>query len=93
MDLLQSSESALAGCWVESDVKVIADSVCERIDWLVNNHLRKVGTSKCGWDVYFNDPIDGRFWLLSYPQGHMHGGGPPLLKVVATDDINNIVTV
>ncbi|MDP2538158.1 Imm27 family immunity protein [Alteromonas stellipolaris] len=93
MDLLLPSESELAGRWVESNAKVIADSVCERIDWLVNNHLQKIGTSKCGWELFFTDPIDGRFWLLTYPQSHMHGGGPPVLKVVATEGVKNIVTV
>jgi len=93
MDLLQPSEFELAGRWVESNAKVVADSACERIDWLVNNHLQKIGTSKCGWDIFFTDPIDGRFWVLSYPQGHMHGGGPPTLKVAVTEDVKNIVTV
>ncbi|MFY8275577.1 Imm27 family immunity protein [Pseudoalteromonas sp. SSDWG2] len=93
MDLLLPSESELAGRWVESNAKVIADSVCERIDWLVNNHLQQIGTSKCGWALFFTDPTDGRFWLLTYPQSHMHGGGPPVLKVVTTEDLKNIVKV
>ncbi len=93
MDLLQPSESLLTGRWLESGKNVIADPVCERVEWLVNHHLKKVGSSKCGWDIFFTDPIDGRFWLLSYPQSHMHGGGPPTLSVVATDDIKNIVMV
>ncbi|MEM7379742.1 MAG: Imm27 family immunity protein [Bacteroidota bacterium] len=25
------------------------------------------------------DPYDNRYWELSYPQGNLHGGGPPSL--------------
>jgi hypothetical protein len=93
MDLLQPSELALTGRWVLSNENVIADPVCERIEWLVNNHLKKNGTSECGWEILFTDPIDGRYWLLSYPQSHMHGGGPPDLKVVGTEFVENMARV
>ena len=93
MDLLQPSELELTGRWLESDGNVIADSICERINWLVNNHLQKHSVSKCGWDVLFIDPTDGRYWLLSYPQSHWHGGGPPDLKVVSIENFNNIKMV
>ncbi|GIU10689.1 hypothetical protein TUM4261_21110 [Shewanella sp. c952] len=93
MDLLQPSESLLTGRWLESGKSVIADPVCKRIEWLVNHHLKKVGSSECGWDIFFTDLIDGRFWLLSYPQSHLHGGGPPTLSAVAVDKINNIIMV
>ncbi|MBA6354243.1 Imm27 family immunity protein [Colwellia sp. BRX9-1] len=93
MDLLQASESLLTGRWLESGKDVIADPVRERIEWLINHNLKKVGTSKCGWNICFTDPIDGRFWLLTYLQSDMHGGGPPTLRVAETEEVKSIVTV
>jgi len=93
MDLLQPSEILLTGRWLESGKNVISDPVCERIGWLVNHHLKNIGASKCGWDVFYKDPEDDRFWLLSYPQSHMYGGGPPTLSIVAIDEVEDIVMV
>lgn len=91
MELLQTSESSLTGQWTKIGSKVVGDSTCERIEWLVLNHLEKLGTSQSGWDTYFIDPIDNRYWLLSYPQSHNHGGGAPKLEVVPFSELKNMV--
>ena len=34
------------------------------------------------WETLFRDPDDGRYWERVYPQGDLHGGGPPQLQVI-----------
>lgn len=55
--------------------------VWDRINWLIENKLVKVGIGKesGGWEHLFRDPADGRYWLLTYPFGALQGGGPPSL--------------
>lgn len=63
----------------------VADDACVRIDWLVKSRLERLAKDASGWETLYRDPQDGRFWEHTYPQGHMHGGGPPQLKVVSSD--------
>jgi hypothetical protein len=53
-----------------------------RIRRLVETELQHIASSRDGWDRLYRDALDGRFWELSYPKSEMHGGGPPLLRVV-----------
>lgn len=32
------------------------------------------------WEIEYEDPVSGERWLLDYPHGEMHGGGPPRLR-------------
>jgi len=57
--------------------KSSCNAVCDRIELLVSQHLTKVAGG--GWETLYQDPDDGRYWELTYPQGEMHGGGPPRL--------------
>jgi hypothetical protein len=78
---LQPSETELVGAWTAANGQVQADATCERIERLTAYHLRKVGVGSIsgGWETLFQDPDDERFWERTYPQGEMHGGGPPRL--------------
>lgn len=76
---LNSNESELNGEWMLENGILIANDVTIRIQNLVQNHLIKVNTSKSGWEVLYQDPDDERFWLLSYNESHLHGGGAPKL--------------
>ncbi len=62
------------------------DAVCERIEWLVAQHLQKITDSPefGAWETLYCDPEDGRYWERTYPQGEMHGGGPPQLKCLTS---------
>lgn len=84
---LNPNEAELIGKWIAEDGQVRADSTCERVQWLTSHHLRKVAISKQwgAWETLFQDPDDGRFWERTYPQGHMHGGGPPTLKWIPNE--------
>ncbi|TAM82491.1 MAG: hypothetical protein EPN47_07455 [Acidobacteria bacterium] len=88
MAKLQPNEQLLTGAWIVQDGKVIGDTTCERIAWLVSNHLRKITHSiqSGGWDTLYRDPEDGRYWERTYPQGGLHGGGPPELRCLTVEE-------
>jgi hypothetical protein len=81
MTKIRPEETSIVGNWV-SDEKggVVGDDNCRRISDLVQSHLTKLGVDPSGWDVLYQDPMDRRFWELLFPQSHLHGGGPPLLR-------------
>jgi len=45
---------------------------------MIKNDFTKIGTSKDGWTTKYK-ANDGTIWELSYPESHLHGGGPPKL--------------
>lgn len=83
---LHQTETQLTGNWLSRDGRVIADETCERINELIRSHLQQLGHDASGWDMLYRDPDDGRFWELTYPQGHLHGGGPPQLRCLTLDE-------
>ena len=86
---LEAHETILTGQWVKEASGVRADAVSERINWLTSDHLHKIAVSpeSGGWEVLFRDPEDGRYWERTYPQGEMHGGGPPMLKWMPLESV------
>jgi Immunity protein 27 len=84
---LRLDETDLVGKWIVQSDKMQTDAVCERIEWLVTNHLRKIATSKKwgDWETLYQDPDDGRYWERTYPQSEMQGGGPPRLSVLSRE--------
>lgn len=80
---LQPNETVLKGSWIEEGSGVRPDATCQRIKWLIAEVLKKVATDASGWVDLYLDPMDGRYWELSYPQSEMHGGGPPRLAIIA----------
>jgi len=86
MEGLFANETVLEGAWTSKDGRVIEDPVSLRIKWLIGNWLRRKATDATGWDTLYEDPHDGRLWELIYPHSEMHGGGPPLLRVVTDAD-------
>jgi hypothetical protein len=81
---LQVTEHLLIGAWVAGADGVSADETCIRIENLVRNQLEHVADHphNGAWETLFRDPRDGRFWERTYPQGNVHGGGPPALRVI-----------
>ena len=82
---LQPDEMVLTGKWLVEGSSVVADHVCQRIELLVKSRLEHLATEHSGWDTLYRDPVDGRLWETTYPQGEMHGGGPPQLSVVSPE--------
>jgi hypothetical protein len=83
---LSVSDSPLRGRWVATTAGIKGDPVCERIGALVRTYLVAVGTSPDGWSDLLVDPDDGRYWELTYPESDLHGGGPPMLTALASDE-------
>lgn len=83
MDGLKNNETILIGSWLRDKNKVVADDVCKRIDWLKSNYLKKITTDESGWEILYQDPNDKRYWILTYPNGDWHGGGPPTLQTLS----------
>jgi hypothetical protein len=46
--------------------------------------MQKLGTDQSGWDTLYADPATGKFWELTYPQSHLHGGGPRELLEISS---------
>jgi Immunity protein 27 len=84
---LTPEESLLTGQWCVDGDSVRGDATAARIQFLIRDRLVKVATSVYGgWETLYRDPSDGRFWELTYPQGHLHGGGPPTLSFMTHGD-------
>ena len=81
MKKLRPEETELIGKWDVVGNTVVEDSICLRIEMLISSYLEKIGGG--GWETLYRDPKDHRYWELTYPQGHVHGGGPPRLAVLS----------
>jgi hypothetical protein len=82
---LAPSETLLEGKWNFANGKAFADETTLRIHYLAGNVLTRIANDYKGWRVLFRDPADGRYWELSYPEGHMQSGGPRCLTLVDED--------
>lgn len=86
---LAADEKELVGQWLTSGHKVIADAICERIQWLISGYLVSLGADESGWDVLYRDPNTGFLWELTWPQSEQHSGGPPRLRCVSADEVRS----
>ncbi len=86
MTEIEPSETELVGHWLETPDGVVADHAARRIENLTTSYLSEVDQSEDGWSVLYVDPIDGRYWELTYPNSEMHGGGPPKLTALALSE-------
>jgi hypothetical protein len=78
---LKPEETELIGSWIKEGSGVVGDPVEVRIGHLIAHHLQKIAISPefGGWEILYRDPLDGRYWELTYPHSGMHGGGPKRL--------------
>ncbi|HEY8930521.1 MAG TPA: Imm27 family immunity protein [Mucilaginibacter sp.] len=83
---IKSDEVRIDGHLNFDGSKMIADEHTQRIYELIKNHLIKIATDFSGWLTLYQDPIDGRYWELNYPNSEIHGGGPPTLTFLQAPD-------
>ena len=83
---LRPGEDVLIGGWVIHDGCIKADETELRIQYLIAYHLHNVSTADGGWSTLFLDPDSGFYWELTYPQSHMHGGGPRNLRRMSLEE-------
>ncbi len=76
---IKQNESALYGKWIFDGKKMLEDETAKRIQYLISNVLEDKAVADNGWEILYQDPIDKRFWELTYLQSELHGGGPPSL--------------
>jgi Immunity protein 27 len=80
LEKLRPDERQLIGNWIQIDGKIVGDETCERIDFLTETYLEKIGFGEYGaWEILYRDPEDGRFWERTFPHSGWQGGGPPAL--------------
>ena len=88
MGKIEPAETVIAGRWITDNVGgVVGDSTCQRIEMLIHSHLRKLSHDTSGWHVLYQDPDDGRYRELHYPQSEVHGGGPPEIRCITTREV------
>lgn len=80
---IEPNETILKGSLIFKDGSVTSDSVSQRIENLIANHLIEIGEDESGWNKLYRDPVDNRYWELTYPESEAHGGGAPQLKLLS----------
>jgi hypothetical protein len=80
-------EDMLVGHWVQITTGVIGDEACKRIESLVEKCFELVAEhpEEGGWRTLYRDPRNGQLWERTYPQSHMHGGGPPSISRITVE--------
>jgi hypothetical protein len=81
-----SQETELVGQWLSSAGRVMADVVCDRIDYLIQDVFNRLAVDASGWLTLYRDPVDGRYWELSYPSSDESGGGAPRLRMLTYEE-------
>jgi hypothetical protein len=65
---LERSETELVGRWELKNGHVEGDATEKRITWLVMNVFKQVAFTGGGYEILYQDPGDGRYWELTFPQ-------------------------
>jgi hypothetical protein len=81
--MIHATETSICGTWRLADGRVVASEECRRIESLVANLLQERARSPDGWSILYVDPTAGRLWEHTHAESSLHGGGPPLLRVLA----------
>ena len=82
---IEPHETIIVGEWRMENGCPVADDSAKRVEALIDGPLVKIAESEDGWATLFLDPIDGRYWELTYPESNLHGGGAPCLKSIPID--------
>jgi hypothetical protein len=79
---LNPDEIKLIGRWVVDGDEIHPDATCARIEQLTTHALKQIALSEewGAWETLYQDPLDGRYWERTYPEGSLQGGGPPQLE-------------
>lgn len=85
MERLTPAETELRGSWITIDRQVVADPIARRIENLIAHDLVEVGSADGGWSKLYQDPVDRRYWELTYPESETQGGGAPVLRHLDSD--------
>ena len=76
------SARELNDIWAVEGGNVVARGDAAAIDDMLASSLEKVGSEEGGWTTIYRDRETNDVWELTYPQSHMHGGGPRRLRLL-----------
>ncbi|MEM6719966.1 MAG: Imm27 family immunity protein [Bacteroidota bacterium] len=71
-------EKEIIGKWIFKNGKILADSNCDLINKMIKEDLREIEIYEDGWKRRYQH-TNGSIWKLTFPESHLHGGGPPKL--------------
>ncbi len=60
--------------------------MCDERDKL-KQHLDELVVDGYHWRILYRDRRNGQFWEETYPQSHLHGGGPPELSPISAEEV------
>ena len=52
------------------------------LETFISTKCIKVAVSDSGWDTLYLEKANSCYWIKSYPNGSMHGGGLPILSKI-----------
>jgi len=78
-------KTVIEGKWTLDGQNVCGDAAWDEINSMLRT-LTLIGSGDGGWSKLYRHPDSGTIWELTYPQGEMHGGGPPRLEALSDDE-------
>lgn len=75
-EITPSDRTDLMDQWIMREARVSNEGDAAAIDNLLSRELVEVAATDGGWRRLYRHRMTGSLWELSYPQSHMHGGGP-----------------
>jgi hypothetical protein len=61
-------------------------SSAKEIDLFITSSCQKLASSECGWETLFFESKRAKYWVKSYPNSYMHGGGEPNLSELSENE-------
>ncbi|WP_032094840.1 MULTISPECIES: Imm27 family immunity protein [unclassified Alteromonas] len=52
------------------------------LETFISTKCIKIAVSESGWDTLYLEKANSSFWIKSYPNSSMHGGGKPILSKI-----------
>jgi hypothetical protein len=72
-------DGEIIGKWSFENGEIIPDDNCHLIEKMLQNELKELESIQDSWTKIYEEQ-NGTLWELTYPESHLHGGGPPKLK-------------
>lgn len=81
----QQNQKRFVGSWINTASGIQGDEIEQQIERMLHEQLTHVVSTADGWTQLFVDKATGQHWELTFPQGHLQGGGPRTLTAVTLD--------
>ena len=53
------------------------------VESYINSNLKKIKTDESGWVTLYFNKVTKEYWVRSYPNPEVHGGGQPQLEHIS----------